>query len=246
MKKQISLVVLTLLVSIFMFVSCKSTQPLVQQQIAPIQPLKTEISLVTWYQSRRPELNKNDTLLFYNSLPIELSGTITKSYKSIKDGALCNIDSVFNIMKTVPARTPGRLTDVKRDKSGQIIEMGVLFSVSDKTYTLVYMLEDYVRYIQSEASKKTSRPTNYPVYDSGSFILNASATLLFRGEQFKVNAVTKGSEDEKLLVKDIGGRIVIDIKEKAEGQTTGSVVTSQPVEKNDNKEGTPSLYKPTH
>jgi hypothetical protein len=240
-----------LMIAFFAISGCKSTQPVVEQQFEPQQVLAEKpADLVMWYQSLRKNLNKNDVLFFYNSKEVELSGTIPKLGESdLKDGAINNMDTTFYVQKTVPAYTAGRIVDLKRDDEGTLIQLSVLFDIKDRTYTLTYVLEDFARYLEREAARKDSRISIQPVRNSGSFILNGQAKLLFQGKESDVLATTKGNDDDRLLVRKTGKSTQIFVKEKAEGQlgnTSGNQPISQPQKNTEikNNPGSSKSYNP--
>jgi len=215
---------------------CKSKQPLVKQEPLPqnVLNLRPE-NLVVWKQALREGLNKDDLLYFYNTHDIKLAGNFPKldSLGGLQDGALSSMDTIFYVEKIVPAYTVGRVEDMTRDDEGTIIEMVVWFSFTDGTYKLTYTLEDYARYLEGESIKKGEKIIQRPIYDSGSFILNSQARLLFRGQEAGATAdfVSNNgvyNKDEVLLVKRTGKVTPKFVKEKAEGKI-GGVNNSLPV-----------------
>lgn len=224
---------------------CTPERAIVATQKEPTQVLNQRPpNLVVWRESIHSNIKKDDVVFFYNTYEIEVSGVLPKYEESdIKDGGFSSMDTVFYVIKTVPPYTPGRIEELTRDPDGILIKMKIKFDFDDKTYKLSYLLEDYARYLQNEEAQKKSRNTIYKVKDSGSFILDAAASLFFQGKESNVTASAKSEDEDRLLVKDTRQVIPVTVKEQAKGMKSGQSNQITPkVEKNN---GVLPAYTPT-
>ncbi len=189
------------------FLGCKSTQPIVE---APKDLLKLEGNKYKVFTQRLlPNVKKEDGLIFYNGTEIKLTGSITKYYPGIRNGAIFNMDTTFNLFMKVPAITEGTLLEAKRDNKGVVYMMTILFSKKDETYTLTFFLEKYVKYLMEQSGG------SYNPKIPDAFILSGKATILFRGE--KCNVEAQADKECRLFVDDQSSSINEDIVDEAEG-----------------------------
>ncbi|NVN97436.1 hypothetical protein HXX01_04400, partial [Candidatus Nomurabacteria bacterium] len=182
----------------------KAEQPKVEvsSDTLYIRPL----NLVTWVASMHQNLNVKEKIFFYNTYKIMISGTLPKIKDLlVKDGGFVNQDTVLYFAKPIPPFTPGRVEDIQRDATGTMIGLRVSFDLSDRTFKLNYLLEDYARAMEYENQKTDPSIQLNPVKDSGSFILSSDAQIVYKGQEAKASAAVVGTkEDDRLLVKLTG------------------------------------------
>lgn len=192
MKKVTAIFTLFVVIGIIMGCNKKMT-PTAQQQ-KPSQSLEAEKPMV-WRQNLYPKVAVGDPIVFLNSTEIIIDGDFSTQTFFIQDGTIYRMDSVQVITKTVPILTTGVVTKIKKDSGGKISEMDISFSQNDATYTF-----------------------NFRIKADGSFTLNATAKLLFKEKEYKVQAATKGGEC-LLLVNFKVNKNVENVNEQAEGQS---------------------------
>lgn len=216
----------------FVFNGCGGSKNTTKSSEPKTEPKQTLVlkpeNLVIWKEELLPSLNKSDLLYFYNTYEIELSGSFPKLDKiNLKDGALSSMDTIFYVTKIVPAYTIGRVEDIQRDEDGTIIRMSIWFDYTDGTYKLNYTLEDYARWEESENAKSDRSIILNPIKDSGSFILNANARLLFKGQEADATATVKtmsnNYDNDRLQVKKTGKLTPQYVKGEAKGRSGGAV-----------------------
>lgn len=162
-----NLVLLLTLLGFVMF-GCAS----VQQTVTPATPLEVQQVLDTptiWRQSLYKSISLKDSVLFYNSYEIKLEGNFFKQSVFIQNGVVNSVDSITDVLRTVPVLTPGGLIEMKKNSMGEIMGMLVSFSRNNCNYHFVF-------------NKKTS----------GSFTLNGKAELIFNSRIYPVTAITTG------------------------------------------------------
>jgi hypothetical protein len=219
------LVVIGILLLLFAIInySC-TTKP---SQKSPEQP-KPETqalnpkkpNMYVWKEALYPELNKKDTLYFFNNDSIILRGTISNP-PQIRNGKLAIKNS--DVVKIVKPYTRGLPDKIIRDDFGTMIGMVVWYSLQDESFKIWYTMEDYARWEEGEAFKKDPSVIRNPINDSGSFILNGSAKIFHNGLESDVIAKSKnvfGCDDRLMVEGDVTDDPVIDV---AEGRNAGSV-----------------------
>lgn len=175
-------------------VGCASSKKAAKVQQQPEQQKLDAQKPIIWKQELYPKLAVGDKIFFLNSSEIVLEGDLfSKSF--FLDGAINRLDSILEVIKTVPELTQGVVTSLKRGSNGQITDMVVSFSKNDATYQFDFKLRS-----------------------DGAYTLNGNAKLLFNGKEYKVQATIKGG-DCLLMVVYNKKEIKQTINEKAEGQT---------------------------
>lgn len=169
-------------------VGCASSKKAAEPQILDAQ------KPIVWKQELYPKLVVGDKIFFFNSSEIVLEGDLFNQ-SFFLDGAINRLDSILEVIKTVPELTQGIVTSLKRASNGQIIDMVVSFSKNDATYQFDFKLRN-----------------------DGAYTLNGNAKLLFNGKEYKVQATINGV-DCLLMVIYNKKEIKQTISEKAEGQT---------------------------
>lgn len=176
-----------------LLVGCATSKKPVETQQAEPQRIETQKPVV-WKQELYPKLAVGDKIFFLNSSEIILEGGLFNN-SFFLDGAINRLDSIVEIIKTVPALTQGVATSLKKTNNNQIVDMIVSFSKNDATYQFDFKLRS-----------------------DGAYTLNANAKLLFNKKEYKVQATVKGG-DCLLMVFYNKKEIKQTINERAEGQT---------------------------
>lgn len=182
MKNKIFLGIV--LLTILFTSSCKTTREAPQ-----VQQKKEELTV--WKQSLFPNIKTSDPVLFFNSTEILLKGSFFNKSTSIEDGKVIVVDSIDNVLKTVPQFTTGGFIQERRP-SGVIQIMVVSFSKNEATYVFSFFKQA-----------------------DGSFLLNGKAKLVYQKKEYEVIAST--SENCILLFNFEKKEVVNEIKESAEG-----------------------------
>jgi len=149
---------------------CASVQ---QTTVTPATPSEAQQVLDTptvWRQSLYRTISLKDSVLFYNSAEIRLEGNFFKQSVHIQNGVVNSIDSITDVLRTVPVLTPGGLIEMKKSSIGDITSMLISFSKNNCTYNFVF-----------------TKTTN------GSFSLNGKAELVFNRHVYPVTAITTGN-----------------------------------------------------
>jgi len=190
---------ITFLVIIMMF-GCKTPKDMVIQKqkfeqinIEPIpQVEEVKAELVLWRNQIR-DISPDKGVLFYNDSEITLEKTLSDPHTFVKDGIVNVIDTINNILKSVPRLTSGILVKTEFDFRGEIRVMFISFSENERTYTFSFV-----------------RTTE------GRFMLNGTATLIFKSKEYPVTAAVK--ENCFLAFYLNKQKVIIQIKEQAKGQ----------------------------
>lgn len=191
MKKLVFLVGLFVLV--LFLDGCKQQQQIVSvSEPAPVAQAQQVSRPIVWKQMYYKDLKLGDKVLFYNSTEIKLSGSFFNQTLSIENGAINVIDSINNVLKTVPTLTAGGLIDLKKSSSKTIEVMFISFSKNDITYKFSFFRKP-----------------------DGSFTLNGNATLVFSGKNYPITA--KADSECLLLFVLNKQEVVKDIIESADG-----------------------------
>ena len=184
MKKLAALISIVILLC-----SCGTTKQVTEQpkaiEAAPEKP-------IVWKQAYYPTISLKDSVLFYNSTEIKLSGEFFNKSFFVKDGIVNVIDSINSVAKIVPEVTAGGFVDMKKLASGEIVGMEVSFSKNEATYKFIFMR-----------------------VNDGSFILNNKATLIYHNKKYPVNANTNG--DCTLMFYYNKQEVRLEDQSKAEG-----------------------------
>jgi hypothetical protein len=222
-----------LFIALLAMVGCKS-QKIATEQPQQISDGKETLNprpanLVFWRESLKKNISKEDVVYFYNSCDIILTGKLP-IYKelAIKDGGFVSSDSVIFFERIVPAYTPSRITDMRRDGDGTLLEQTVWFDKNDETYKIHYVMEDYARFLESQERILNPNIKLNPISESGSFILKNKAAIIFKGKEVDADATIKSSDDDRLLVKKTGDVTPFYSTEKAGGRTDGNSTTNTP------------------
>lgn len=188
MKKMIFVLLI-----IGLLFSCKQQQQVVQtpEQVS-LQKLEAQKPTV-WKQAIYPALVVGDPISFMPSSEIVLSGSFLDQVFMLQDGNIYRVDSVLEVLKTVPALTPGALVTMKKDNIGKILEMNISMDRNDASYLF-----------------------NFQLKQDGSFALNANANLTYNGKNYPIQASQKGGEC-LLLVNFFVEKKVQSVSEQAGG-----------------------------
>jgi len=162
----------------------------VSEQVVETETIQPNME--KWKQVYYPEIKVGDPIFFYNSVEIVMEGEFFNR-ESFLDGSINIIQTKKVLEKTISAMTTGKLLSFKKDNNGNITDMFVSFSPTDKTYYL-----------------------NFKLTSDGSFNLNGNAKLFFEGKEYPVLATIKGEVCKLLCIVNFEEKIDYII-EKAEG-----------------------------
>jgi len=149
----------------------------------PEQKLMEVKKYTIFKEELRPNIGIKDSIFFYNSLRIVLSGvyTIKGEAKIINHKEVVKDTTIF-IRRVIDSLTPGVIVDfIDRDKNGI---KSFIFSAdkNDTTYTVNFFREDLV------AFKRTKEDAARFKLDPKSFILSGKATIFYKGKYLAVRA----------------------------------------------------------
>lgn len=208
---------------LFFALSCK-TEEVTQKASEPqVSTEKRAKKYTLFIEDLRPGLKAGDSLKLCNSFDIQLVRTVTVYHPAITaDGALGDKDTTYRVTKTIPAKTPGGVFNVVRNKSGNIIKVTLKHSTKDDSYVVDYFLEDDICYSKAKNDPTVKNPKEFYktlVQKPGSFILGGMSTLIFKNKEYELKNQTINSNGEKvrLLVEDQRSQQEIPVVEQAEG-----------------------------
>jgi hypothetical protein len=171
----------------FSLFSCVETQLIV----APSQNQEKKAP-TSFKQEYFPEIKTKDSVLFYNADSIKIEKTFGKKSFFVEDGVVKAVDSLSIVSKTVPKWTPSLWIAGQISPTGEIRTMLVSFSKYDIGYNLTYQKGE-----------------------SGCFILNNKAQIIFNGRRYDALVSTK---DPTLLFYMERYEVRQKIETKADGR----------------------------
>ena len=191
-----------LLVILFFFGSCR-TQTMIKQTVVPLKD-----TLTIWEQRLRKNIDVKDSVRFYNSTEIKVARSFFDEFNFVENGVIFSTDSIVDVLRTIPIKTPGLMVQMDKDRTGVINIETVSFSKKEITYTLNFYRKGSVK-VQKDGS----------VTNPYSFILGGKATIFFRGHKYKdIPITTVGKDDCVLLVNYRKKTVHLKDENSAEGQ----------------------------
>lgn len=244
--------IFALLIGLVVMLACGGTKSLPSKSKAPAATSteKKTKNYIFFTEKLRPGLKKGDSLKLYNNFDIQLTRDVTVHHPAITaDGDLGDKDTTYQVVKTIPAKTPGGIMDVVHNKAGSIIKVTVKYSMKDDSYIIDWLLEDDVCYSQAKNNPNVKDPKEFYktlVKKPGSFILGGKSTLIFKGQEYELTNKTTNSngEEARLLAGDGRSHSYAPVTEQAEGwslsgntQTQNQLQTKQVGVKDTTKSG---------
>ena len=156
--------------------------------------------LIFWTKDIPHVLKVGDPWSFYNSSEIKLEARVARLGETFVDGGLVQIDSLRDLIRTVPVLTPGDIVEIKKDAQGNIISIKDRFSLESTTFTFEFKIVD------GYASLDKTKP----------------GLIMFRGKAY--NVPIKTDDVCRLKVRYIRDEVLEKDTKAAEGVKPGNVV----------------------
>jgi len=173
---------LLVLIGVVIVVGCNPTKEIQKQK--PLQKLEV-VKPIVFIEKPLDNIiaRVSDSVFFYNSTKIELSGVLGGSVTYVKNHKYETKDTSIKIVRNIEPLTPGILIDeVRKDKNGSS-ELKLSFSKNDTTFTVYFIREDKMQELRKNSGNKTVF-----VLKKGSFVLGGNAFIYFNGQKLIATA----------------------------------------------------------